>query len=214
MKKWTALWAAWMGLIVTPIVLVSKSFVLPAISFSVPVIVLLYLFPVIIFFVAKFTKKEKTFSCFLLLCNVICLVYISLSVFLVDYDMKWLYPLGSKTTSTENYLTIDKEDLYAVEEDKLFSVFPEEIPDNASDVRYEYSYYTDMYILAQWVLPKEDFNTEKRRVAEMFTYGATPEIDQEKYLFENTGANKFYVEFDEQTYSVKYEFYQVEFSNQ
>ena len=119
-----------------------------------------------------------------------------------------------KTNNVEDYLLIDKSSLYAVQEEKLFSVFPKVIPDNAADAEYEYSYLFDMHILAKWSLLQEEFYAEKKRIATLLANVTNPHYDLKEYSFEVTGPNKLCVEFDELNYCVKYEFFQVDFANQ
>lgn len=117
------------------------------------------------------------------------------------------YPLVSTTTDSSNYLEIEsrfKETDYKYIE----AVFPKEIPEDATDVKYYYRCMAfGIYdIKAQWKLPYEKYVVERERIIARNSQNEKADNDYEyNFIFDN---DSFFAKerFDDSKYVVYYEF--------
>lgn len=87
----------------------------------------------------------------------------------------------SETHNVNNYLSIDlvSSETYS----KLTSVFPAEVPECAENPEYSYVYMrlasSELYLLASWKLPDDEYQKEKQRIISSFPEAVLKEKDGE-----------------------------------
>lgn len=159
----------WILFLLAPIVYYAKQVHFPVIAPGIVlkiIITVLLLLPIIFAIAAKITKKEKIVRTVFIVCTILNLASIYVFTFGFKTDVPFFYPIISYTDSAENYLIMDT-DIY-VYEDIFSSVFPKNIPDKAMDVKYKYyceKSSNTVQIVAEWILPDEDYVIEKNRLA-------------------------------------------------
>lgn len=117
--------------------------------------------------VAKKKVYKKQYKSILLLCSILLIpaYFLSVSGGIVTYMVP---PVISYTDNTDNYLIIDNYlDKYA---ETVSAFFPEKIPQNAMDIHYSYSKYSDFFddtlkINASWTLPADEYETIKQQIS-------------------------------------------------
>lgn len=86
--------------------------------------------------------------------------------FIFMMSMSLVSPFGSQTDNSEDYLKFDEA--CAISTTAFSKLFPEEIPKNAENTKYFYRYHTypdELYdVVAEWTLPREEYEREKNRV--------------------------------------------------
>ena len=159
----------WVALILVPIFYYAQKMKFPVICPGIItkiITVIVLLFPFIFFLIARITKKEKIFSIIFLALFLFNLLFTCIFTFGFAHNTPFFYPIISYTDSIDDYLVIDDDVLY-VNTDDLFNVFPEKVPNEATSRNYEY--YCDIpsntvKIFAKWVLPENEYWTEKSRL--------------------------------------------------
>jgi len=158
----------WVLFLFAPIVYYAKQVRFPVVApgiVSKIVITVLLLLPIIFAVAAKITKKEKIIRTVFIVCTILNLVSIYVFTFGFKTDVPFFYPIVSYTDSAKDYLVLDTN-IYA--EEDVSSVFPKKIPEEAIEVKY--NYYCEkssntVQIIAEWILPNEDYIIEKNRLA-------------------------------------------------
>ena len=199
----------WIALIVAPLLYYADMLNFPVVAYRAVhkiVLVVLIFFPLVLFIISKLTKREKTVLIVFGVCIILNLLsFFTLTLFFTA-DEPFFYPVVSYTKSPDNYLILDKNlELKTEEDDYIFTVFPKEIPKDATDI--EYVYYCDtaadvLRISAKWCVSNEEYEKEKERMSTQCIYN--------KYgNFFNFSENDFvlYIAFDDESKCVvcKYE---------
>lgn len=120
--------------------------------------------------------------------NIIFVILFSLSVIYVycstlgfEAREPVFYPLISQTNKVSNYLEIDNGVLDEENEKMLRDVFPKSIPEEATEITYDYFYGAGDFsisILAKWKMPYEIYNkyrndyksTELKKIENAYIY--------------------------------------------
>lgn len=97
---------------------------------------------------------------------IIPFVYIPFSVIVFLSSFTSLFAAYSETDNYKNYLKLDwwAEDVYS---DEIYDIFPEEIPESADEKSIKYFYrgestlYDSFEIIAEWELPKDEYEKAK-----------------------------------------------------
>ncbi|MGN1349246.1 MAG: hypothetical protein ACI4VI_09910 [Acutalibacteraceae bacterium] len=127
---------------------------------------LITIIPTVFFFVMCFTNRSvsKVISIVLILIIVVNAVDFT-EILRLRYKISLIYDFYSETTDSSNYLIIDDYSFVKDEAlEKLKKIFPEKIPDSASEIQYNYyadSSSEEMQIETKWTLPEEDYQTAK-----------------------------------------------------
>ncbi len=191
----------WVALIIAPIIYYARQMKFPVIAGGIVlkiIMLILILLPVIFILISKLTGKEKV----LVVIFSVCIVLNFISVFIFNFgftlDTPFFYPVVSYTDSVSDYMILDENVLY-IDQSVLSTIFPESVPENATDITYEY--YCDtpsntVKIYAKWTLPKEEYFIEKRRLINDYEVNSIYEYSSLIYNFK--------VEFNDQEKTVHY----------
>lgn len=129
-------------------------------------LVILYFLPAALFAVFYSTEKLKKTKARTALKTVLILMLIP-SVIASIFMFIPGYPQLSKTLDPTNYMITDDAEMY--EQSVYAGYFPEEIPENAEDIKYEYTRQSgELWCIgAQWTLPDAEYEAEKARITEL-----------------------------------------------
>ncbi len=97
--------------------------------------------------------------------NFSLLVFVCCSTLGFEAKEPVFYPLISQTNKVENYLIIDNGVINEENEKMLRDIFPKSIPNEASEITYDYFYGAgdfSMSISAKWKLPYEIYNKNRK----------------------------------------------------
>ncbi len=121
-----------------------------------------FLSVVAVVFSSEKIKILKWFSTYI---TVSGLIVFAVSFGVMCTWLEWgpqLYPLASKTEDVANYLVVDT----AVDYEFVSSVIPEQIPESAQDIKYEYFYEPNVgnyTVSVSWNLSDEEYKSERAR---------------------------------------------------
>ncbi len=189
---WCITSVLWVVLIIAPILYYAQQMKFPVIAGGIVlkiVMLVLILLPVIFILISKLTGKEKVLVVIFSICTVLNFISVFIFTFGFALDAPFFYPVVSYTDSVSDYMILDENVLY-IDHDVLSAIFPESVPEKATDITYEY--YCDMpsstvKIYAKWTLPDEEYFLEKRRLIDDYgslIYNLKVEFnDQEKSVY-------------------------------
>ena len=120
------------------------------------------------------------------------------------------YPLVSTTDDPKNYLIIE-DNLTESETELIYInlVFPNKIPDNATNVKYHYrcNSFWNYKLYAEWQLPDSEYLELKNKILIKSNYILSSQINSNSYEFEfDTSSYQAKIDFDDKTCTVSYEF--------
>ena len=165
------------------------------------IIPLLVILPLIslLYSITVYNKQNdnKIIDAFIVVGLITGILYSLICTFGFRMPSTLFYPLTSTTTDIENYLIIE-DNLAESEYEYINRVFPEKIPDNATDVEYYYhcNWIWDYRIEVKWRLPREEYLADKEKTLSLFGGNSTVE----------NGNSSFNYIFDMYGYTAKKEF--------
>lgn len=135
---------------------------------------------------------------------------VALVVLIVSIGTVGLFGLGgicSATTNVEDYRKFDEGVLKQISE--RYFLFPEQIPEQVTDVAYSYFYRQilddEIKITLSYTYESlEDFREEKERVISSYTIVSEKEVDGNKVYFSALSDYIVYAVFDDDEQSVTY----------
>lgn len=106
-------------------------------------------------------KRKVALDIIFVILFVLSVIYVYCSTLGFEAREPVFYPLVSQTNEVSNYLEIDNGVVDEENEKMLREVFPKSIPEEATEITYDYFYGAGDFsisILAKWKLPYEIYN--------------------------------------------------------
>ena len=135
-------------------------------------------------------------------------VFLTFTTWFFHVPVSTFYPLVSYTDNVADYLNVEK-DIQQRHGEYFKRFFPEEIPGNATDVRYEYLRRIDeleFRVALEYTLPEPDFSRVKQQ-AESDEYAVLRQEDDSvfyEYFYEIDATLRLRLSFDEASRRVCY----------
>lgn len=205
----------WFSLLLIQLILALCILKYPALDseffgFLIPLNLCLPVIAAVLTFVSSENRKFlKWFSVVLTALGVLnAAVFLTFTTWFFHAPVSTFYPMVSYTDHVDNYLNVEK-DIQEQHGENFKRFFPEEIPENATDVRYEYRRRIDeleFSIVLEYTLPEADFFRVKQQ-AECDEYAVLREEDGSvfyEYFYEVDMTLRLRLHFDEVSHRICY----------